>query len=250
MNMTDGAYRPGDSFLHRVDPRVKLLLLLGLVACLFSASTPQRLLLISCLWFVAASTTKNGLHDLWRIVRMLRWLLFFTLLVHLFFTPGRTLFGTSWLSYDGLLRGLMIDIQLLLAVLFSLLLAWTTRPESMAAGLTTLLAPLQRFKVPVHEAGGMLLLVLHFFPHIQHEVMRLKTERKDKTSDLIAGLKGWVGCIEPLLQRLFDRADKLAHNIVTGTNVTGSVERGKPFDRSALATSISGVLLVFLLWQI
>ena len=147
--MTEGAYRPGNSFLHRVDPRVKLLLLLGLIACLFSASNPQRLLLIACLWFTAAGATTQGLHDVWRIIKMLRWLLFFTLLVHLLFTPGRTLFGTSWLSYDGLLRGLLINSQLLMAVLFSLLLAWTTRPEALASGLTTLLAQLQMLKVPV-----------------------------------------------------------------------------------------------------
>lgn len=250
--MTEGAYRPGNSFLHRVDPRVKLLLLLGLIACLFSTSNPQRLFLIACLWFAAAGATMQGLHDVWRIIKMLRWLLVFTLLVHLFFTPGRTLFGTSWLSYDGLLRGLLINSQLLMAVLFSLLLAWTTRPEALASGLTTLLAPLQWLKVPVKEAGGMLLLVLHFFPLIQNEVAILKSERGVRTGGVVSGFKGWLNNIEPLLNQLFDRADQLAKDIVSGTETLEDTEnqRENVFDRSALLMSVSGVMIVFLLYQV
>ncbi|MCF6264971.1 MAG: energy-coupling factor transporter transmembrane protein EcfT [Desulfuromusa sp.] len=252
LNMTEGAYRPGDSFLHRVDPRVKLLLLLGLITCLFSASNPQRLFLISCLWFVAARASINGLHDVWRIIKLLRWLLFFTLVVHLFFTPGRTLFGTSWLSYDGLLRGLLIDVQLVLAVLFSLLLAWTTRPEALALGLTTLLAPLQRLRVPVKEAGGMLLLVLHFFPLIQNEVIILKSERKDENVGIFSGFRGWISNIEPLLNRLFDRADQLAQDIVSGAEVMGRIESQETtiFDRLALIMTVSGAFLIFFLLQV
>ncbi len=250
--MTDGAYRPGNSFLHRVDPRVKLLLLGGLIVCLFSASNPQRLFLISCLWFAAAGTTIRGVYDVWRIIRMLRWLLLFTLILHLFFTPGRTLFGTSWLSYDGLLLGLMINTQLVLAVLLSLLLAWTTRPEALALGVTTLLAPLQRFKVPVKEAGGMLMLVLHFFPLIQNEVAVLKSERQKECSGVMSGFKGWLQNIEPLLNRLFDRADQLANDIVSGADVLAGIEsQGDPvFDRSSLILAFLGMLMIFLLWQV
>ncbi|MDX2480756.1 MAG: energy-coupling factor transporter transmembrane protein EcfT [Desulfuromusa sp.] len=250
--MTEGAYRPGNSFLHRVDPRVKLLLLLGLIACLFSATNPQRIFLISCLWFAAAGATIQGLHDVWRIIKLLRWLLFFTLIVHLFFTPGRTLFGTSWISYDGLMRGLMINCQLILAVLFSLLLAWTTRPEAMASGMTTLLAPLQKLRVPVKESGGMLLLVLHFFPLIQNEVAILKSERKDNGGGIMSGFRGWVSNIEPLLNRLFDRADQLAKDIVSGTETLESVENQGTmiFGRQALIMSVFGALLIFLLLQV
>ena len=250
--MTDGAYRPGNSFLHRVDPRVKLLLLLGLVVCLFSASNPQRLLLISCLWFAAAGASIKGLYDVWRIIKLLRWLLFFTLIVHLFFTPGHTLFGTRWISYDGLLRGLMINMQLVLAVLFSLLLAWTTRPEALASGLTTLLAPLQKLRVPVKEAGGMLLLVLHFFPLIQSEVAMLKSERRQKGAGAMSGFRGWQNKLEPLLNRLFDRADQLARDIVSGTESLESASNQDhlAFDRSSLFMSVFGILAVLSLWQV
>ncbi len=250
--MTKGAYRFGNSFLHRTDPRVKLLLLIGLVACLFSAANPQRLILIACLWFAAAGSTTRGLNDIWRILRLMRWLLLFTLLLHLLFTPGRTLFGTSWLSYDGLLRGLMVNSQIFLAILFSLLLSWTTRPTALAWGLTALLSPLQRLKVPVKETCGLLLLVLHFFPLIQEEVESLKVERKKKNPEVIAGLKGWIRNIEPLLARLFDRADQLAKNIASGTETIESVENQERFifDHSAWIIMFFGILGIFLLWQV
>jgi energy-coupling factor transport system permease protein len=250
--MTAGAYRPGNSFLHRVDPRVKLVLIVGIIACLFSTVEPQRLILIALLWFVvAAGTTTQCLADVRWIIKVLRWLLLFTLLLHLFFTPGRTLFGTSWLSYDGLVRGLMIDSQLLLAVLFSLLLAWTTRPESLAAGLTVLLAPLQRFKVPVKEAGGMLLLVLHFFPLIQSEIVAVKAEQK-KNEGALAGFRGWLHHLEPLLHRLLDRVDQLAHEIVAGSDISDTLEQQNLliFDRTALVAAIGGLAVIFLLWQV
>ena len=250
--MIEGAYRPGNTFLHRVDPRVKLLLILGLITCLFSASNPLRLALISCLWFLAAGATIHGVKDVLRVFKMLRWLLLFTLILHLFFSPGRTLFGTSWLSYDGLLLGVMINVQLLLAVLFSLLLAWTTRPEALAFGLTTLLAPLQRVKVPVREAGGMLLLVLHFFPLIQGEVAILKSERLGEKVGILSGFKGWILGLEPLLLRLFDRADQLANDIVSGETSLEEVNSSEDttFDRGAFLASVAGILIVFLLWQI
>ena len=249
--MTTGAYRPGNSFLHRVDPRVKLVLILGIVACLFSASDPQRLVLIALLWLVSAGVTTQRLTDILWIAKILRWLLLFTLLVHLFFTPGRTLFGTSWLSYDGLIRGLMIDSQLLLAVLFSLLLAWTTRPEALAAGLTVMLAPLQRLKVPVKEAGGMLLLVLHFFPLIQSEVVAVKAEQKNNDG-IIAGFKGWLNHLEPLLHRLLDRVDQLAHDIVSGRDISDTLDHQNTldFDRTSLLAVTVGFVTIFLLWQV
>jgi len=250
--MTEGAYRPGNSFLHRVDPRVKLLLLFALVVCLFSATNPQRLLLIYCLWFAAAGFSVKVLSDVWRIIKLLRWLLLFTLIVHLFFTPGHTLFGTRWISYDGLLRGLMINMQLVLAVLFSLLLAWTTRPEAVASGMTTLLSPLQKLRVPVKEAGGMLLLVLHFFPLIQSEVAILKSERKQKSLRMVSGFRGWLENLDPLLNRLFDRADQLAKDIVSGAESLENINNQGDlvFDRSAQLMSVFGILTVLALWQV
>lgn len=210
-----GMYREGDSFLYRLDPRLKLLLLLALIACIFSATSPLRLLLIFLLWLTAAGSLSVFASAL-RIINLMKWLLLFTLLLHLFFTPGRTLLGTDWLSYDGLLRGLMVDGQVLLALLFSLLLSWTTRPTELAWGLARLLSPLERFRLPIQETGGLLLLVLHFFPVIQEELSEVRQQRPTPATGRLQRIRQSVALIEPLLFRLVDRADQLAHQVAAG----------------------------------
>ena len=246
-----GAYRAGDSYLHLFDARLKLLLLLGLVACLFSASSFERLLWLSLLWALGASFCANALRDGWRVITLLRWLLLFTLLLHLFFTPGRTLFGTSWLSLDGLLRGLLIDAQLLLAVLFSMLLAWTTRAEHLAWALTSLLAPLQRLGVPVREAGGLLLLVLHFFPLLREEVAQLQVARPAESAGWLDRLKQLTASVGPLLTRLVDRADGLATEIAAGRDphLADQLTVDRRLSRFDLIFFAAGWLLLLLLWM-
>lgn len=218
MNKTDcynaGLYQQGDSLLHRLDPRLKLVLLLSLVISLFASPDFLRLLGLSAVAVCGVLTCRISFGQAIKKLSSLRWLLLFTLLLHLFFTPGRTLFGTSWLSLDGLLRGLTIDLQILLAVVFSYLLALTTSPAALSQGLTRLMAPLARVGVPVRESGGLLILVLHFLPLVREEVVSLRC--RETVSGVLNRVQFAVGLVGPLLLRLIDRADTLAVEIVEG----------------------------------
>lgn len=249
--MTEGVFRPGSGFLYRINPAVKLVMLLVLAACLFSSVDLLRPLVIALVWGALVLSVDAGVRDLWRVMRMLRWLLLFTLILHLFFTPGRTLMGVAWLSYDGLLRGLVINSQLLLAVLFSLLLSWTTPPAAMARGLEVVLAPLKLFRVPVRETTGLLLLVLHFFPLIKEEIDGEKVQMSGQQFKGLSMIKAWAARFEPILIRLFDRADQLALDIVTGNQQLSSegdaVQKINRFDVISL---IVGVAVLLMLWQV
>ncbi len=247
-----GAYRPGESLLHRFDPRLKLLLLFGVMVCVFSAVSPLRLLLLALVWFVGVRSCKGVISDSLVLLRIMRWLLFFTLLLHLCFTPGRTMFGTSWLSYDGLLRGLLVDGQLLLAILFSLLLAWTTRPVDLVWGMARLLSPFQRLKLPVQEAGGLLLMVLHFFPLIQQEVSQLKKERGSVAAGWLNRLNALIALLGPLVFRLIDRADQLSKEIVVDRDrlVLDECALDGSFSREDLTLFFLGALLLILFGMI
>jgi len=247
-----GAYRDGDSFLHLADSRLKILLLLGLVACLFSANSALRLLVILLLWLVAGRGCPAAIGSGLRSIYWLRWLLLFTLLLHLFFTPGRTLFGTGWLSYDGLLRGLLVDAQVILALLFSLLLSWTTRATELTWGLARLLSPLARLRLPVQEIGGLLLLVLHFFPIIQEELVGLDRQIPKGKISLLEKMRQRVGLVEPLLFRLLERADRLAREIVAGDHPLQleDVATARRFQGSDLLVLLAGILLLAGLWRL
>lgn len=250
--MTDSAYRHGSSFLYWLDVRVKLLLLIPLVASILSSSTLIRPVISAVLLLLLTSTVDGGGRELWRVIKMLRWFLMFTLVLHLAFTPGRTLFGLAWLSYDGLIRGILIDLQLMLAVGYSLLLSWTTEPPLLARGFEFLLAPLKIFKVPVRETSGLLLLVLHFFPLIKIEINKEREKFGQQPMKGLGTLKLWAARFEPVLIRLFDRADRLALDIASGKEQVGQNDN-LSFHKVSLLSVCSlcvGLAGICLLWQV
>jgi energy-coupling factor transport system permease protein len=227
-DITLGRFVPGDSLLHRLDPRLKLAGLPILVIAAFAAHTAgQRLalvLLAATLILLAGGHWRFFLRGLWA----LRWLFLCTVLLHLLFSPGRTLFGSVWLSHDGLLRGLQVCEQLALAVLFSSLLTLSTSPPELAAALSSLLLPLARFGLPARELSLLLLLVLHFIPILREEALaQLALSRSAGANPARGRLleRGQaVGrMVAPLLLRLVDRADRLALAVAAGRPVVAEL---------------------------
>ena len=249
--MTEGIYCSGSSFLHRLDARVKLVLLIVIIVCLFASFDLRFLAVLAGLASIASVLAKVSPRAIWRLLKMMKWLLLCTLLLHLFLTPGRTLLGTGWLSYDGLLNGLYVDSQLLLAVLFSLLLSWTTPPAELARGLGWLLAPLRLVRVPVEEITGMVLLVMQFLPLIRQEIARVNTAQKEQGKGPLSRFSCWAEQLEPLLLRLFDRADGLARDIAADQVVPNpaNTKEWRPLALSVCATLCAGVLCAVIFWR-
>lgn len=223
-DMTLGRFVQGDSFLHRLDPRLKLTLLPLLVIAAFVAHTQgQRLalgLLAVALILLAGGHWRFFLRGLWA----LRWLFLCTVLLHLLFSPGRTLFGSLWLSHDGLLRGLQVCEQLALAILFSSLLTLSTSPAELAAAVSALLLPLERFGLPAKELSQLLLLVLHFVPILREEGLAQlaasrATESFSSRGRLLERGRAVGKMVAPLILRLVDRADRLALAMAAGNPV-------------------------------
>jgi energy-coupling factor transport system permease protein len=201
---------PVDSLLRRLDARVKLLLLPLLVIAVFAAPSLPRLTVLLCTALLLVALSRAGSASFWRPVYMLRWFFLCTILLHLFFTPGRTLWGFGWLSMDGLLAGLLICLQLALAVTFSSLLTTTTPPEELVSGGVSLLSPLRRFGLPVERGGALLLLVLRFIPMLGEEAARLLADKKERALSLSDRLKALLIFLEALLLRLVERAEAMA----------------------------------------
>ncbi len=220
-DLTLGRYQPGISLLHRCDPRLKLLAVPALVAAAFAAVNVFQLLLLSTL--AAGAWLLGGLpwRTWWRAGRALRWLFLFTILLHLLWSPGRTLFGQSWLSADGLMTGILACWRIALALAGALLLAGTTPPGRLAGGLGTLLAPLERLRLPVRNGVEMTLLVLHFIPLLREEALVVHGEMvlsngSIRPEGLLGRARSARGMVLPLLLRLVDRADDLARRLAEG----------------------------------
>jgi energy-coupling factor transport system permease protein len=241
-----------DSPLRRLDPRVKLLLLPMLTMSVFAAASLPRLLLLLGTAVLLALLSRLPLGQFWRPLYLLRWLFFATLLLHLFFTPGHTLWGLAWLSLDGLLAGLLICLRLALAVVFSSLLTMTTAPEELVGGGVSLLSPLRRCGLPVERGGALLLLVLRFIPLLAEEVVRLLgTEKASRPVSWAGRLKALLDFLEELLLRLLQRAEELAlARLAEPPPVSGgAAARGMgAADRLTLLGGLGFVLFISVPW--
>lgn len=251
-DITLGRYLPGDSLLHRLDPRLKLCGLPALIVAVFSVRHGSQLVWLLLLALASAALARIEWRFWWRGLWLLRWLFLFTLLLHLFFTPGRTLAGVAWLSQDGLMRGLLVCGQLAGAVIFSSLLTLTTAPRELVGALSSLLSPFRRFGLPVGEGAMLLLLVLHFIPVLREEAVSLVAERRSEEGgrSVPAGLveRGRAAgrLLEPLILRLVDRADDLARRMASGEE---DALRGIALDPLRRCEAVNWmVLVVAALW--
>ena len=143
-DITFGHYIKGTSFLHLLDPRVKLLSVSILLPLIFTVhnSIPISFLALTAMAAVRLSAIPTGF--VLKGLKHFFWLFLFAAVFHAFFTPGEPLPYLSWVSYEGAQEGLMVLIQLILAIIFSHLLTLTTPPLELTMGLERLLSPLKR----------------------------------------------------------------------------------------------------------
>lgn len=199
--------------LHRVDPRLKLAAC-GLSAMLaFAAVGGLRLAVIAVHVLLLAVLARRGPAWVAGTLWPLRWLLLFTLLLHLFLSPGHTLLGVAWLSRDGLTQGLLVCGQLCIAVLAASLLTLTTPAGRIAQACGWLLAPLRRCGLPVRAWEESVFLVLRFFPIMRDE---LRATALPEEGRWFARIESWEGRLLPLFDRLVAHADELACRLATG----------------------------------
>ncbi|WP_432821318.1 energy-coupling factor transporter transmembrane component T family protein [Trichloromonas sp.] len=254
-DITLGRYVPGDSFLHRLDARLKLCGLPLFIVAAFAAPEPGRLFGLAGCALAMLLLAQIPWRIWWRGIRIFRWLFLFTLLLHLLLTPGRTLFGVEWLSYDGLLRGSTVCAQLLLAIIFSSLLTLTSTVEALAAAVSSLLAPLRRFRVPVDELSWLLQQVLHFIPVLREECAVQIEAFRCRGEDLAHGSllqRGRVAgrMLAPLMLGLVDRADTLAHEVAGGRQKMADAASiaQPPLSAQDMGLAAAGLLALALIW--
>jgi energy-coupling factor transport system permease protein len=213
-----GPYQPGQSVLHRADPRLKVLSCLLLVILTFGAVDWVQLLVVGTVLSLAIRFSAPPFASLWKLCWMLRWFLLLTLLMHVLLTPGRTLWGTTWISLDGFLTGVFVCLQVLIAVVTSAILAVTTSTESLANAFVWYVQPLHRLGFPTGEWKSLLLLTMDFLPVIHEEMLVSRdgddhTRMKPSESERQGRWHRWQQKLNDLLLRLVDRGESLAQRI-------------------------------------
>ena len=212
-----GRYLPGDSFLHRMDPRVKMVLLFFFLLLIFFVQNAAGFLALSLAVALLMVFSEVPLGMQLRSIRTILWIVIFTFGVHLFMTPGTEVFhvGPFAATWEGVARGSYISLRLILLILLSTLLTLTTSPLRLTDGLESLLSPLRRFRVPVHELSMMMTIALRFVPTLLDELDRIMKAQKARGADFERGnlmqrLRAIVPILVPLFLSAFRRADELA----------------------------------------
>ena len=212
-NITLGQYFPGDSFIHRLDPRTKLLATVALIAIVFVAQGFSGFLLIAA--FVIGCAASTGIH-LKYLIRGL--IIIFTFVLNLFFqTEGKELvhIGFIRITDQGLRMASFMAARLILLVVSSQLLTLTTSPIALTDGLEALFRPLEVIHFPAHEIAMMMSIALRFIPTLMDEADKIMKAQKARganfeTGSLIQRAKAMVPLLVPLFVGAFRRAEDLA----------------------------------------
>ncbi|WP_303841792.1 energy-coupling factor transporter transmembrane protein EcfT [Selenomonas ruminantium] len=216
-NIMIGQYFPGDSFLHRMDARVKILLLLILLIEVFAFTSAPVYLVMTVITFLMIMISKVPMRMVLRSLKPLWWIILFTFVLHLFSHPGRELYRI-WqfvITQEGVEQGALISVRLMLLIILSTLLTFTTSPLKLTDALESLLSPFKRLGLPAHELAMMMTIALRFIPTLISETDKIMKAQQSRGADFVTGsilsrLKNMVPILVPLFLSAFRRADDLA----------------------------------------
>ena len=216
-DITLGQFFPGDSLLHRLDPRTKIVLLFFFLAAIFIFDSPLAYAALTA--FTAALIAVSRVPPLLMLkaLKPLSWIIAFTFVIHLVSTPGDAFFHV-WLfdlTWQGAAKGFFIALRLALLILLSALLTYTTSPLALTDALETLMQPAKRVGVPAHEIAMMMTIALRFVPTLIEEADKIMKAQQARGADFTEGsvierVKGFVPVLVPLFISAFRRADDLA----------------------------------------
>lgn len=214
-----GQYCEGDSLLHRLDPRAKILLAVFYIVVIFLAKSAVAFVLLTL--FSMGLVTISGISP--RIVlgsmKALTFIILFTAIINIFWMQGEHLLfalGPIKVYLEGIVNAVLIVVRImLLLICTSMFLTYTTTPIALTDGLEQLLSPLNKLHVPVHEFAMMMSIALRFIPTLIEETEKIMNAQKARGADftegnLIQRAKALIPILVPLFVSAFRRADELA----------------------------------------
>ena len=217
-DITLGQYFPGDTVAHRLDPRTKILLVVLYITALFCAKGVVTYAIMAAVLAVCVHISKVGLRALVRGLKPVLINIVFTGLLNLFFTPGDHYlveWGLLRISDTGLRNAVFMVIRIMLLIMGTFLLTYTTSPIRLTDALEQLLGGLKRFHVPVHELAMMMSIALRFIPTLIEETDKIMSAQRARGADFESGnlvqkARALVPILVPLFISAFRRADELA----------------------------------------
>ena len=217
MDITLGQYFPGSTVVHRLDPRTKLLMVVLYIVALFLAKWWVSYGLMLAFLVTAVVLSRIRPKALFRGLKPLLIIIIFTALINLFYSDGQVLvqFWIFRITREGILQAVFLVLRIMMLVMGTFLLTYTTSPIALTDGLESLLSPLKKIHFPVHELAMMMSIALRFIPTLIEETDKIISAQKARGADfetgtLIRRAKALVPILVPLFVSAFRRADELA----------------------------------------
>ncbi|MBE6981154.1 MAG: energy-coupling factor transporter transmembrane protein EcfT [Ruminococcaceae bacterium] len=217
-DITLGQFFPGKSFIHRLDPRTKLLFLVVYIVVLFTADNWISYGVVFAFLLLSIAISRIPLKAIVRGMKPLLFILIFTGILNLFFTDGEHVLVKWWIitiTQEGVVRAIFMVSRILMLITGTFLLTYTTSPIALTDGLESLLGPLKKIKLPVHELSMMMCIALRFIPTLIEETDKIMSAQKARGADFESGnlfqrVKALIPILVPLFISAFRRADELA----------------------------------------
>ena len=217
-DITIGQYFTGNSFMHKLDARMKILLTFALIVAIFICKSVPSLCLIVLITFLLVFVSKIPLKMVLKSVKPIAIIVVFTGLLNLLYVRGgTTLFDWHFIhiTTKGIFTAIFMAVRIICIVVISSLLTYTTTPTMLTDAIERLLSPLKVFKVPVHTLAMMMTIALRFIPTLVEETQKIMNAQKARGADfesgkLTARLKALIPILIPLLVSAVRRAYELA----------------------------------------
>ena len=214
-DITLGQYFPGDTPVHRLDPRTKLILVIVYIVALFQANSWLGYGLVTLATLGCMTLAKIKPRTMFKGVRPMLFIIALTALLNIFYTTGTPVRPGWIITWEGLARAAQMILRIVLLISGTFLLTYTTSPIALTDGLELLLNPLKKLRVPVHEMTIMMSMALRFIPTLISETDKIMSAQKARGADFETGslfsrAKALLPILVPLFVSAFKRADELA----------------------------------------
>ena len=216
-DITLGQFFPGDSLAHKLDPRTKILLTVLYIVALFCAKSFVSYGVVALLLITGVKVSGVAPKALVRGLKPILFIICFTAILNLFYTPGDALV-TFWIfkiTKEGVFTAFFMVLRITMLIMGTFLLTYTTSPIALTDGLESLLNPLKKIRVPVHELAMIMSIALRMIPTLIEETDKIMSAQRARGADFESGsllqrAKALVPILVPLFISAFRRADELA----------------------------------------
>jgi len=216
-DVTLGQFFPGNTAVHRLDPRTKLILVIVYIVALFSAKSAAAYLAVFAFLAVSMSLAHIRPRVVLRGMKPLIVIIILTGILNLFYTQGAAIarFWIFTITREGVRSAVFMVARIIMLIAGTFMLTYTTSPIALTDGLELLLGPLKKLHMPIHELAMMMSIALRFIPTLIEETDKIMSAQKARGADFETGsllrrAKALIPILVPLFVSAFRRADELA----------------------------------------